>query len=330
MQLKRAGILLALIFLFSVFWQSYQNAIGNPLPLGQNAIIEIEKGDSLRRIAEKLNQATHVYTVWLTLAALLHHDVRKLKAGEYEITSGMTVLDVLFLIASGKTKQYTITFPEGWTFNSILQLIQNTSAIKQTLGEQDIGPLITKLGGQIQHPEGLFFPDTYYFEKNTTDVTLLSKAFNKMQTVLKQEWQNKAENLPFTNPYQALILASIVEKESAVAEERPIIAGVFIRRLQCGMLLQTDPTVIYGMGNQFKGNISTPDLKQQTPYNTYIIKGLPPTPIAMPGKQAIHAALHPDAGNALYFVARGDGTHVFSPSLKAHNLAVNTFQKNKK
>lgn len=330
MRIKKAGIALALIFLFTVFWQTYQNSIRKPLPLSQNVIIEIDKGDSLNRIPGKLGQAIHVSPFWLALAALLHHDVRKLQAGEYEITNGMTVLDVLLLIANGKTKQYAITFPEGWTFNSIFQLIQNTSAIKHTLSETDIAFLMTNFGTQVQHPEGLFFPDTYFFEKNTTDVTLLRKAYNRMQAVLKQEWQNKAENLPFTEPYQALILASIVEKESAVADERPLIAGVFIRRLQSGMLLQTDPTVIYGMGNKFKGNISTADLKQQTPYNTYIIKGLPPTPIAMPGKQAIHAALHPDAGNALYFVARGDGTHVFSPSLKAHNLAVNTFQKNKK
>jgi UPF0755 protein len=151
-----------------------------------------------------------------------------------------------------------------------------------------------------------------------------------MQSVLKQEWQKRADNLPFKTPYEALILASIVEKETGVVAERPLIAGVFIRRLQNGMLLQTDPTVIYGMGESYQGNIGTNDLTTATPYNTYIIKGLPPTPIAMPGRDAIVAALHPDSGNALYFVARGDGTHVFSATLKDHNLAVNSFQRKKK
>jgi UPF0755 protein len=151
-----------------------------------------------------------------------------------------------------------------------------------------------------------------------------------MQLVLKQEWDHKAETLPLKSPYEALILASIVEKETGVVAERPLIAGVFIRRLQTGMLLQTDPTVIYGMGESYQGNIRFKDLKTATPYNTYVIKGLPPTPIAMPGRDAINAALHPDTSNNLYFVARGDGTHEFSATLKAHNLAVNNFQKKKK
>ncbi|PPC89612.1 MAG: aminodeoxychorismate lyase [Methylobacter sp.] len=322
--------MLAVIFLCAVFWQTFQNAINKPLPLEQNVLIEIEKGDSLSRIAEKLGLALNISSGWLKLAALLQHDVRKLKAGEYEITNGMTATDILLRIASGKTKQYAITFPEGWAFNSIFELIQNTPTIKHSLSKDDIVPLILQLGAQVQNPEGLFFPDTYFFEKNTTDAALLKIAYHRMQSVLKKEWQNRAENLPFVDPYQTLILASIVEKETAVADERPLIAGVFIRRLQAGMLLQTDPTVIYGMGNNYKGNITAADLKQPTPYNTYIIKGLPPTPIAMPGKQAIHAALHPEAGDTLYFVARGDGTHVFSSSLPAHNMAVNTFQKKNK
>jgi UPF0755 protein len=182
----------------------------------------------------------------------------------------------------------------------------------------------------MHSPEGLFFPDTYFFEKHTSDIALLKRAYDKMQLVLKQEWDHKAETLPFKSPYEALILASIVEKETGVVAERPLIAGVFIRRLQTGMLLQTDPTVIYGMGESYQGNIRFKDLKTATPYNTYVIKGLPPTPIAMPGRDAINAALHPDTSNNLYFVARGDGTHEFSATLKAHNLAVNNFQKKKK
>jgi UPF0755 protein len=176
----------------------------------------------------------------------------------------------------------------------------------------------------------VFFPDTYFFEKHTSDVAILKRAYNKMQSVLKQEWQHKAEALPFKTPYEALILASIVEKETGVVAERTLIAGVFIRRLQTGMLLQTDPTVIYGMGENYQGNISYKDLKTATPYNTYVIRGLPPTPIAMPGRDAIYAALHPDNSNTLYFVARGDGSHEFSVTLKDHNLAVDSFQRKKK
>ena len=175
----------------------------------------------------------------------------------------------------------------------------------------------------------MFFPDTYYFEKHNTDADLLKRAYHKMQSVLTEEWWHKAENLPFKNAYEALILASIVEKETAQVTERSLIAGVFIRRLQSGMMLQTDPTVIYGMGESYQGNISSEDLKMHTPYNTYAFSGLPPTPIAMPGRDAIYATLHPDNSNNLYFVARGDGTHQFSATLKNHNLSVDNFQRKK-
>jgi UPF0755 protein len=160
-----------------------------------------------------------------------------------------------------------------------------------------------------------------------SDVSLLKRAYDKMQTVLREEWNHKAEELPFQNPYEALILASIIEKETGTESERPLIAGVFIRRLKNGMPLQTDPTVIYGMGERYRGNIGSEDLKNATPYNTYLVKGLPPTPIAMPGRQAIHSVLHPDDSDTLYFVARGDGTHVFSATLKEHNQAVNLYQR---
>jgi UPF0755 protein len=190
--------------------------------------------------------------------------------------------------------------------------------------------LMTQLGASEKYPEGLFFPDTYFFEKHTTDVALLKRAYDKMQLVLQQEWFNKAEHLPFNTAYQALILASIVEKETAAKAERTQIAGVFSRRLTQGMMLQTDPTVIYGMGDSYQGNIRSEDLHKETPYNTYKIKGLPPTPIAMPGREAIYAALHPDQSkNSIYFVSRGDGTHIFSSTLDEHNRAVNQFQRQK-
>ena len=244
---------------------------------------------------------------------------KKLKTGEYELTSGLTVPQILALFVQGKTKQHAITFPEGWSFKEILHEIEKNPNLEHTLNGVDFGSVMAKFKSDMQSPEGLFFPDTYFFEKHTSDASLLKRAYDKMQRVLQQEWLNKAEGLPFKTPYEALILASIVEKETASTAERPLIAGVFIRRLEQNMLLQTDPTVIYGMGESYQGDIKSKDLTTATPYNTYIISGLPPTPIAMPGRDALYAVLHPDKGDSLYFVARGDGTHVFSANLKDHN-----------
>jgi UPF0755 protein len=186
-----------------------------------------------------------------------------------------------------------------------------------------------RLGYPGEHPEGYFYPDTYHFQGGTTDVVFLEHAYQRLQSVLEHQWEKRNKNLPLQSPYEALILASIVEKETGKAEERPMIAGVFIRRLAKGMKLQTDPTVIYGMGVSFKGNISRRDLVTDTPYNTYVHAGLPPTPICMPGEAAINAVLHPADGKALYFVAKGDGSHYFSATLEEHNIAVRRFQLNK-
>jgi UPF0755 protein len=251
----------------------------------------------------------------------------KLKTGEYQLNPGLNSSELLAMLVSGKAKQYTITFPEGFTFKQIRKQIKQSSKIKHTLDKLDDMAVLKKLGSKEKHPEGLFFPDTYHFDKNATDISLLQRAYRKMQQILNNEWQNKTSDLPLKTPYEALILASIVEKETGKASERQQIAGVFTRRLHKGMLLQTDPTVIYGMGENYKGNIRYKDLRTPTPYNTYVIKGLPPTPIAMPGKEAIHAALHPAAGNSIYFVSRGNGSHVFSATLRDHNNAVNTFQR---
>lgn len=312
-------------------WLDYQNALHAPAVTGNAVIIEINKGDSFNQITDKLlSQNVNLNPLWFKAIAVSENAFKKLKTGEYELAPGSTLPEILALFVQGKTKQYAITFPEGWDFKELSQALENNPNLEHTLNSVDFVALMSRLGADILHPEGAFFPDTYFFEKHTTDVELLKRAYDKMQAVLKQAWQNKAENLPIKTPYEALILASIVEKETGVVAERPLIAGVFSRRLQSGMLLQTDPTVIYGMGDNYHGNIGTTDLKTATPYNTYIIKGLPPTPIAMPGRDAIIAALHPDSGNSLYFVARGDGTHVFSATLKDHNLAVDSYQRNKK
>jgi UPF0755 protein len=336
MNIKIIGftILLVMSLVGNWFWLGYQSALHQPVLVDRTVYLEIEKGDSLDRIADKLvAKQLSVNPFWFKVITVQEQSLKKLKTGEYELTPGITIPKILELFVLGKTKQHAITFPEGWSFKDIRREIEKNPDLEHTLNGVDFENVMSKLAGEgvtTQKPEGLFFPDTYFFEKHTADVFLLQRAYDKMQRVMQQEWQNKAEGLPFKTPYEALILASIVEKETAAVAERPQIAGVFIRRLEQNMMLQTDPTVIYGMGESYQGDIKSKDLTTPTPYNTYVISGLPPTPIAMPGRQALNAVLHPDNGNSLYFVSRGDGTHVFSATLKDHEIAVDNFQRNKK
>ncbi|MGR9051043.1 MAG: endolytic transglycosylase MltG [Gammaproteobacteria bacterium] len=321
-------IVLAGSFLAGWLWMDYQSAITVPV-VDETIYIEVEKGDSLQRITQKLLDAdANIKPIWFKLYAYRHQIAGRLKAGDYEISKDATVPDIFGVLISGKSRQYSITFPEGLNFHQFIQLIKNNAYLKKTVIDLDGEAILSQLGSELKHPEGLFFPDTYFFEKNTTDLALLARAYQRMQDILAEEWRQKQEQLPLDTPYQALILASIIEKETGMSQERPLISGVFIRRLEKGMLLQTDPTVIYGMGESFDGDIKSQDLKAQTPYNTYIIKGLPPTPIAMPGRESIHAALHPTAGKELYFVGKGDGSHYFSTTLKQHNKAVALYQLN--
>jgi UPF0755 protein len=321
-------LLIIAVILLSWGWFSYQAVLSESVVIGDKKIIQIDRGDSVSKIIEKLHtEQINVSSVWFKLIAYQKDLSDKLKVGEYELKPGLTIPQILSLIVEGKTHQYSITFPEGWTFKQILQRLGKHPDLKHTLDGLDNRAIMTKLKADKKHPEGLFFPDTYFFAKKTDELVILKKAYARMQKVLTQEWQGRDQNLPLEDAYQALILASIVEKETAAISERPLIAGVFVHRLRLGMMLQTDPTVIYGMGDNYQGNIHKQDLRKPTPYNTYVIKGLPPTPIAMPGKEAIHAALHPTKTNSLYFVARGDGTHIFSADLKKHNEAVNTFQR---
>ena len=331
--LKKLFFLFLILLSFAGGWllSGYQNALKAPVVIGSPVTIEIAKGDSFKQVIHKLrDQHLFMKPLWFKVLAVRTQAVTKIKTGEYELPTGATIPDILNLLVSGKAKRYAITFPEGRNFKEMLREIEKNPDIEHTLNGMNNEAIMQKLGATEKHPEGLFFPDTYFFEKHTTDVALLKRAYDKMQLVLQQEWFNKAEHLPFNTPYQALIMASIVEKETAAKAERPQIAGVFSRRLNQGMMLQTDPTVIYGMGDSYQGNIRSQDLHTETPYNTYKIKGLPPTPIAMAGREAIYAALHPDESkNSLYFVSRGDGTHVFSATLGEHNQAVNKFQKSK-
>jgi UPF0755 protein len=274
-----------------------------------------------------VEQHIAIHPFWFKLFAYQKHLARHLKAGEYILPKGATGADILQLFADGKTRQYSITFPEGWSFRQVFQAIKNNPNLQHTLADAETGKLLMAIGSDKNYPEGLFFPDTYFFEKNTPDVELLKRAHDRMLKVLAEEWQNRDDELPLETPYQALILASIIEKETAAVEERQQIAGVFTRRLKKGMLLQTDPTVIYGMGEDYHGDIHSRDLREPTPYNTYVNGGLPPTPIAMPGKAAINAALHPDNAKTLYFVSRGNGRHAFSATLAEHEKYVERYQR---
>jgi UPF0755 protein len=328
MKLKVFAIVL--IILIGGFCFSFYTALTTPA-FQNNLIIEIENGDSFNKISNKLvAQGLTINPIWFKLLAYRQNVVNHLKIGEYELTPNLTIPEILTIFAEGRSKKYAVTFPEGWNLKEILEQLYKYQNIKPTLQKVAIEEIAIQLGMQEKHPEGLFFPDTYFFEKNVSDTSILKRAYNKMQSVLAEEWQNKEPNLPYKTPYEALIMASIIEKETGVKSERQLIAGVFTRRLAKGMLLQTDPTVIYGMGDKYNGNIRATDLTTATPYNTYLIHGLPPTPIAMPGREAIHAALHPAKDDNLYFVAKGDGSHQFSKTMADHNHAVNVYQKHKK
>ncbi len=322
----------AAILLILMAWLSagYYKAINQPT-VRHGVIIEVEKGDSFARITQKLlDQDLDINPLWFRVIALQLKVINKLKAGEYELPPGLTIPEILAMFSEGRAKKYSITFPEGWCLKEILQEIEKHPNIKPSLPKLIPSEISSQLGITEKNPEGWFFPDTYHFEKNDSDISILKRAYDKMQSVIQKEWQDKEPDLPYKSAYEALIMASIVEKETGAKDERAKIAGVFVRRLEKAMMLQTDPTVIYGMGDNYKGNIRATDLITPTPYNTYVITGLPPTPIAMPGLDAIRAALHPAKDNNLYFVAKGDGSHHFSATLDEHNGAVNNFQKNKR
>jgi UPF0755 protein len=290
-------------------------------------IYEVKPGMPLRGFARELSARgvlpeSHSF-VWL--AHLTGRD-RGLKSGEYRFRDGMTARELLDQIVAGRVIEYPVVLLEGWTFQQFLAAVRAAPKLTQTLAGMSPSVIMERLGRPGEHPEGRFFPDTYYYSAGQTDIMILANAYDKMQQLLQREWEGRENNLPLKNAYEALILASIVEKETGRADERRLIAGVFINRLRHGMRLQTDPTVIYGMGKGFDGNLRLKDLRRDTPYNTYTRRGLPPTPVAMPGKEALQAALHPMVTGALFFVSRGDGSHEFSSTLAEHNQAVLKYQ----
>ncbi|CAB1275924.1 endolytic transglycosylase MltG [Candidatus Nitrosacidococcus tergens] len=289
---------------------------------------EISKGATAHSIARGLYDQGLLLTnpLYFYLLTRWKGKTQAIKAGEYYIPSGTTPLSFLEQIVNGKVVQHSFTIIEGWTFTQLINAINNTPYVQHTLIQQG-GPteIMERIGYTSIHPEGRFFPDTYFFSAESTDISILKRAFQLMEKHLASAWDNRASDLPYQNPYEALTMASIVERESALEIERPIISGVLIRRLKKKMRLQTDPTVIYGLGELFTGTLHRLDLKKDTPYNTYTRFGLPITPICMPSLKSLYAALHPDNGDTLYFVARGDGSHQFSTTYEDHKIAIQTY-----
>ncbi|MGS1079723.1 endolytic transglycosylase MltG [Pseudoxanthomonas beigongshangi] len=308
-------------------YQRYHGFADDPLTgLKGDQVIEVASGDAFGTVLRKLraqgvNDGQNVE--WQLLAREL--DVAgKLKVGEYALQPGTTPRDLLTRMRDGKTVQYRFTIVEGWNIRQLRNALKAATPLKQETSQLDDAALMKALGHAGQHPEGRFLPETYVYTRRETDLDVLKRAYAAMDKALASAWAERDPQAPLASPEEALILASIVEKETGIASERPAIAGVFARRLKIGMRLQTDPTVIYGLGSGYDGNIRKRDLLADTPYNTYTRTGLPPTPIAMPGVDALRAAVKPEAGDALYFVAVGDGSgkHVFSASLDQHNAAV--------
>ena len=325
-QFKKLLLLSILLLLLFLAWMFYY--ANKPVSLPSPEVeLDLKAGNSLRSVSRQLVEQGVLSEPWsFVLLVRALGKAGQIKAGNYLIEDGITPYQLFIILTEGSTKQSSITFIEGWTFRQMRDALNSHDDVKHLTMAYTDQQIMQAIGARESLPEGLFFPDTYYFSKGMSDQDILQRAYDSMQAKLAEAWQHRETGLPYRDAYEALIMASIVEKETGMASERPQIAGVFLNRLRLGMRLQTDPTVIYGIGHEFDGNLRKQHLLEDTPYNTYTRAGLPPTPIAMPGLAAIDAALHPAKTKALYFVGRGDGSHVFSGSLNEHNRAVNKYQ----
>ena len=324
--LLEMGLILAGLALGWSAWK-INSVLEQPLHVTQERLLDVPNGTNPNRMFYSMEREGLLDdAVWLRLYWRFNMAGTPLKTGEYRLTPGMTVEDLFDAWRRADVVQYNLTLVEGWTFRQVRSAIAKHEKLKHTLDGLSDSEVMDQLGHTGVFPEGRFFPDTYRFVRGMSDAELLQQAYMRLDDVLAKEWAERTTDLPYRDPYQALIMASLVEKETGIPQERGQIAGVFVRRLRLGMMLQTDPTVIYGMGERYNGRITRADLREPTPYNTYTMTGLPPTPIAMVGREAIHAALNPSDGTSLYFVARGDGSHVFSDDLDDHNSAVREFQ----
>lgn len=309
------------------FLHEMPQALDRELPLDTSRLFEIAPGETIGRIAKRfVTEGWLPHAIYLRLEASRRGVAARVQAGTYEIAPGSTPRTLLDKFVRGDVKQYRYTIVEGLRFAELKELVAGLPGVDARIARMEDAEIMAAIGAPDQPPEGRFFPSTYFYHHHARDLDLLARAHAQMRAVLAKAWAERAPDLPYANPDEALVMASIVEKETGLAAERAAIAGVFVRRLQQGMKLQTDPTVIYGLGAAFDGNLRREDLLRDTPFNTYTRAGLPPTPIAMPGRAAIEAALNPAPGSALYFVARGDGSHEFSATLEAHNAAVRRYQ----
>jgi UPF0755 protein len=316
---------LAVVAAFGAHWYVYQR----PLPMTSDRIeFRVPAGAGVRAIAQSAQAAgIGVQTDAMVAAARLAGATANLRAGRYSVERGITLAGLLAKLKAGDVLREKLTVVEGITFRDLRALLAAASELKSEASALSNAELLKALGASEKHPEGLFAPDTYVYDPGTSDLDVLRQAHRRQMKLLQDTWDARAPDLPYKTPYEALIMASIVEKETGQPSERSMIAGVFVNRLKIGMLLQTDPTVIYGLGEKFDGNLRKRDLQADGPYNSYTRAGLPPTPISLPGRASIEAALNPAKTNALYFVSRGDGTSHFSSSLGEHNRAVDKYQR---
>ena len=320
-------ILIAFAGVTAYLWQGFQSFTQKSLGLQQE--LAVEKGQSAFGLGQKwYDQGLIDNYYYYQILMRLKPELRDIKAGDYHVTPEMTAVDVLEKLVAGDVITYQVTLVEGANIYEVLVALSKNKDLKQTFNDQQD---FDRIWEQLRftgknYPEGLFFADTYQFTKGDSDLDILKRAHKRLNQVLLEEWDERADELPYEQPYEALIMASIIEKETAVPAERNQISGVFVRRLERGMLLQTDPTIIYGLLPDFDGNIRRRDIRNPHQWNTYVHKGLPPTPIAIVGRDAIHAAMQPAPGDTLYFVAKGDGSHHFSRTLSEHNRAVRKYQ----
>ncbi len=328
-------LLVTLVALIGVAWflfDHHERQLFAPLPIEEESIIDVPSGTSFQQLMRQfegkswLNQAD-----FMRIYSRLHPEITSIRAGEYAIHPGSSLMDVIEKMNRGEVVAHRFTIIEGHTYRQLMKALHADDRIIPTLKGKSEAEVMEIIADDANLPaEGMFLAETYQFIRGAQDVDILRRAYRDLHSFLDAQWDDRDESLPYQSPYEAIIMASIIERETGVPSERSKIAGVFVRRLNIGMRLQTDPTVIYGMGDRYEGRITRADLRRPTPWNTYTIDGLPPTPISMVGRDAIVASFNPLEGNALYFVARGDGTHHFSATLREHNNAVNRYQRNRR
>lgn len=310
------------------YWQTRLEA---PLALDEPSLYQVPAGAGFNQVVGQLQAEGVIDDAWAfqLLARVYPERVPRLRVGEYRLTPGMSGLEMVALLGSNNVVTYPLTIPEGWTFRQMRAHLNAAPKLEHRTADMSDEEVMTLLEREDTFPEGWFFPDTYRYHLGMSDVDILRQALARMERVLEEVWETRDDDLTIETPYDALIMASLIERETGAAQERREIAGVFKRRMEQGMRLQTDPTVIYGMGERYVGRITRADLREATAYNTYVIDGMPPTPIAMPGRASLEAAVNPLPGETLYFVSRGDGTHHFSRTLREHNNAVNRYIRNR-